>query len=100
MTSYSPVFDVLANGEWVRRGMVWHWVANEPPEKDEDGAYTPHDLIACGTCYARMDERCKTTTGKDHNRRLVKRVCACGGSIRPREQICGWCRAEQERGAA
>lgn len=98
MTSYSPVFTVLANGEWVRHGMIWRWhpAPDAEPEVDEPD---PHDLIACPTCMARMDEHCRSYDGRDHAARLVKRVCSCGGPIRPREPICGWCRVEAAREA-
>lgn len=95
MTTYSPLFDVLANGEWVRRGLVWHWRQNAPePTAVEVRDYRPHDLIACPTCLARMDESCKTKGGWSHTTRLVKRVCSCGTALRPPEKICGFCRAE------
>ena len=106
MTTYSPSTDILANGEWVRRGLVWHWRANpaatnEPSvELKEVPDYLPRDLIACPKCFARMDESCKTDGGWSHTTRLVKRVCSCGGTVRPREPMCGWCRAEMTRSAA
>jgi hypothetical protein len=103
MTTYSPVTDILANGEWVRDGLIWRWVQNQPePEEADPPTYQPHDLIACPTCHARMDEHCKRKSGRqnEHSTRLVKRVCVCGGPVRPREPMCGWCRAEAERKAA
>lgn len=104
MTTYSPLSEVLADGEWVRRGLIWHWQPNpdaEPePEDEEPPAYIPHDLIACPACLARMDETCKTKGGWSHATRLVKRVCSCGGPIRPREPMCGFCRAEMTRSVA
>lgn len=96
MTTYSPLTDILANGEWVRRGMVWHWRQNTPePIVIEPRGYRAHDLIACPFCLARMDESCKTEGGWSHSTRLVKRVCSCGGALRPREPMCAYCRAEQ-----
>lgn len=103
MTTYSPVFDVLANGEWVRRGLVWHWKQNEPETVVvEPRDYFPSDLIACPTCLARMDEHCRRKSGKSgqHRSRLVARVCSCGSSIRPKEPMCGMCRAEMTRAVA
>jgi hypothetical protein len=97
-----PFSEILAGGEWVRRGMVWHWRPNSELETGDDPeppTYAPRDLIACPVCLARMDEHCRTKSGrgKEHRRRLVKRVCGCGGPIRPREPMCGFCRAEMAR---
>lgn len=96
MTTYAPLSDMLANGEWVRRGMVWRWIQNEPEPLPEPITRNPHDLIACPTCYARMDEFCKRPNGRGHSHdtRLVKRVCSCGMPVRSREPMCGFCRAE------
>jgi hypothetical protein len=104
MTFYAEDSDVLSGGEWVRVGLVWRWVAEPDAEPEPDlpdpPSYLPADLIACPTCGARMDERCKTLNGDgpaDHRRRLVKRVCSCGGPVRPQEPMCGFCRAEMAR---
>lgn len=96
MTTYSLNADILSGGGWVRRGLVWHWVATEPePDIKEQPDYFPADLIACPVCLAKMDERCKgSSRERDHKRRLVKRVCSCGGPLRPQEPMCGFCRAE------
>jgi hypothetical protein len=88
--------DALTNGQWVRRGLIWAWVEN-PHKLGDRPSWNPHDLIACPTCHARMDERCKTRLGKSaqsHDSRLVARVCGCGGPIRAREPMCGFCRAD------
>lgn len=103
MTTYAPLSDVLAGGEWVRRGMIWHWESTpeaEPePELVEDRTrnYRPHDLIACPACLARMDEPCRGSR-QSHTSRLVRRVCSCGEAVRPQEPMCGFCRAEMARG--
>lgn len=101
MTTYALNADVLTDGEWVRKGLVWHWVANphaEPEQVEFDPpTYAAHELIACPFCLARMDESCKTDGGWSHASRLLKRVCACGGPVRPREPMCGFCRAEMAR---
>lgn len=91
MTTYA-IDHGLVNGKWVQRGMVWRWVQNAPVSTVR--TYEPSELIACPTCRARMDERCRTSDGASHKRRLVKRVCSCGGPVRPREPMCGFCRAE------
>lgn len=87
----------LANGHWVRRNGVQVWMPNPAPETKQPEV-KPSDLIACPVCLARMDERCKKADGQDrrrtHSERLVKRVCSCGASVRPREPMCGFCRAE------
>lgn len=91
--------EVLEGGEWVLRGLTMRWepaptrpISLPPPLRQ------PHDLIACPTCLARMDEFCTRPGSKrhSHDTRLVKRVCACGGTVRPREPMCGFCRAELE----
>ncbi len=101
MTTYGPDTDELSGGEWVRNGLVWHWVETETPEPEDDRPdYFPGDLIACPFCLARMDEGCRTSDGRSHSTRLVKRVCSCGGSICPNEPMCGFCRAEASREVA
>lgn len=99
VTTYSPLFSVLANGEWVRHGMIWRWHPAPPETVERPADFTPHDLIACPVCLARMDEHCRRSNGRGsaHAARLVKRVCVCGGPIRPKEPMCGFCRAEAAR---
>lgn len=89
--------NILDNGEWVRHGLVWRWEADDKPATTKEPRdYRPSELIACPTCLAKMDERCKSKRGRpDHSRRLVKRVCSCGGPIRPQEPICAYCRADR-----
>jgi hypothetical protein len=86
--------DMLTNGQWVLRGAIRVWVENPRVQMTAD--FRPHDFIACPTCHARMDEKCQRRNGKEssHSSRLVRRVCACGASVRPREPMCGFCRAE------
>lgn len=100
MTFYADDYDVLAGGEWVQRGMVWRWQADPDIQPEpEPKSYRPHDLIACPTCLARMDEKCRNNDvarpTRDHEARLVKRVCSCGGSVRPREAMCRLCEVEE-----
>lgn len=99
----SPLFDldnILDNGQWVRRGLVWHWQpSSTPPTKLDAATYRPHDLIACPACHARMDEPCKTKKRTNHATRLVKRVCSCGDPVRQNEPMCPTCRAEIARAA-
>lgn len=87
----------LANGRWVRRSGVQVWVAN-PVLEPKRPTFVPHELIACPTCLARMDEKCRQPDGANRRRtcaaRLVKRVCSCGGRVRHKEEVCGFCRAE------
>lgn len=88
---------VLEGGSWVQRGMIRIWEPAPPaPAVLRTPSYAPHDLIACPTCHARMDEFCTRPGSKrhSHDARLVKRVCSCGGPVRTREPICGLCRAE------
>lgn len=89
----------LTNGYWAQRGMIKVWVHVEPLiELKQEPTYDPRDLIACPTCHAHMDERCKGWDGRplsrSHGSRLVKRVCSCGMPVRFREPMCGFCRAE------
>lgn len=54
-----------------------------------------HDLIACPTCRARMDEGCRTKSGRrttPHGSRLVAKVCICGGKIDYHRKLCDSCR--------
>lgn len=101
MTTLSIADIPLVNGQWIRRGMVVVWQQNPKAEVEPDEqrpTYNPSELIACPTCHARMDESCEKRDGsvrrRSHGSRLVKRVCSCGGPVRPREPMCGFCRAE------
>lgn len=94
----------IRGGEWVtiRGGIkVWHPIKGvelaplgaqvdlsdlTPP----DTVYPPrvvvdvHELRACLTCPARVDECCRTTSGawtEAHAGRLVSRRCSCGALI-------------------
>jgi hypothetical protein len=83
---------------WRRRGLVQ--VAAPATEPPPSLARTIHDLIACPTCHARVDERCKSATGtprSPHVNRLVPRRCPCGASLEDRKQMCEQCRREARR---
>lgn len=92
--SASPVEVV-----WVTRGGIK--VATNgrsspppPPPKWE----TLHDLIACPTCFARVDETCRTKSGnvtKPHGSRLVSRRCSCGNAVAPQCSYCSFCAREK-----
>ncbi|WP_425490171.1 zinc finger domain-containing protein [Nocardioides soli] len=64
---------------------------------------TPADvakMIACPTCRARVDQMCRTTTGRTrspHPTRLVIKRCPCGEPINPGRKVCDDCRAEARR---
>jgi hypothetical protein len=54
----------------------------------------PHDLIACPTCHARMDELCRTSGGytrRPHTNRLVRKVCPCGATLGYHKGLCEPC---------
>lgn len=56
-----------------------------------------HDLIACPTCHARLDESCRTPSGHtttEHGSRLAGRRCPCGMALAPRRRLCDLCRDE------
>lgn len=78
---------------WVRRGLVL--VADLEPPPPSPAPRPVHELIACPTCRARVDESCRTPAGnvrEPHTTRLVARTCPCGASLAPRKQLCERCR--------
>lgn len=58
--------------------------------------YTPvADLIACGTCGAKIHEACRTKGGRsraDHDARIMERRCPCGEPI-PKRRGQRWCQS-------
>ena len=52
-----------------------------------------HDLIACPTCHARVDQPCRSASGHTttHSNRLAPRLCPCGMTLKPRRTLCDWC---------
>ena len=88
--------DALIGGQWVRRGLVMVWQPAPPPRTWE----TVHDLIACTTCLARVDEPCRHPGGKatsHHAGRLVARRCPCGGTVGRWRRYCRACRVRAIR---
>jgi hypothetical protein len=87
----------LAGGKWVPRRGVLVWT---PDSKGNRRAINVHDLIACPTCRARVDEVCRTETGhstKPHASRLAPRLCPCGANVRPQATYCHDCAREEMR---
>lgn len=72
--------------EWVvvRGIMRARPLLDEPPFPSRE-ITNVHDLRACLSCPARMDEPCVTRRGKTsrnpHAGRLVRRVCSCGAQL-------------------
>lgn len=88
----------LSGGQWVpdRRGVMrWEQTEEVLPEP------TPiHELIACPTCHARVDETCKTATGRittPHGSRLTPRLCGCGVVLAKQKRLCSPCAEESSR---
>lgn len=87
--------------QWEQRDGVL--VATTPPPLPPAPTQTPrttHDLVACPTCHARVDERCRSATGtprSPHVNRLVSRLCLCGAPLEPRKQLCEWCRRDARK---
>lgn len=74
---------------WRRRGLVQ--VAAPAVETERK----VHDLVACPTCRARVDECCRTPSGHTrppHKSRLAPRLCPCGAPLARRRRYCDPCR--------
>lgn len=60
-----------------------------------------HDLVACVTCHARVDEACRTSTGRrrrPHDLRVAPHLCPCGRRRGgPGRQLCDGCRDRLNR---
>lgn len=83
---------------WVPRAGVLVAVQTEPPPPPP--LVDVHQLIACPTCRARVDETCKSATGHrttPHASRLAPRLCPCGASLAPRRRLCDPCAAKALR---
>lgn len=80
----------LTGGTWQPgRWGVLRW-APTPPEP----IFSVHDLIACPTCHARVDETCRTKRGNrttPHGSRITPRLCPCGKSLQPQRRMCSPC---------
>jgi hypothetical protein len=89
---------------WVRRGMILVPVAVAEVRVEEVAALKPsktrtrydvHRLIACPTCGAKADQRCRTAGGTptaNHADRLISVRCPCGEPVAPSCQYCPPCR--------
>lgn len=84
--------DVLTDGHWETVRGVQRWVADDPM-----APAVITGLIACPSCHARIDETCKTATGRvttPHTVRLVPRLCPCGAGLpAPKRRMCDECSA-------
>lgn len=99
----------LTDGRWVPRGAILEWEPGEltpagsMPAPEPLPTLTPADvakMIACPVCLARVDQMCRTTTGRHrapHPARLVIKRCPCGEPIKAGRKVCDDCRAEARR---
>lgn len=97
--------QVLHGGRWVRGPggvLTWHEARAVSDVRAEDvrtqlqaGRVNVHDLRACTTCPARVDEHCRTADGerahKPHAGRLTPRLCPCGELPLGTSRHCGGC---------
>ena len=75
--------SVELDGTWHQVGGVMRWSPALPPLPVRRKSI--HDLIACGACGARVDERCHSRAGNvvgDHEARLVSVRCPCGERVK------------------
>jgi hypothetical protein len=97
MTLHQLFDDIaLTDGEWRNVGGIQRWVSTKPRRRDID----VHDLIACPTCFARVDETCRTRGGNvtgPHGSRLAPRLCSCGGRLKHQRRMCDACAHEATR---
>jgi hypothetical protein len=102
--------DVLAGGRWLRtRGgvKVWEVVQSDAPVMgqpvtEQREHLDMHELFACTTCPARVDEPCRTPTGGrvahgGHAGRLAPRLCRCGSTVIGNARMCPPCANESHR---
>lgn len=97
----SPI--ILTHGEWVRHGAIRIWrpreieVLAEPEQPTAPRRPRAVPMIACPVCFARTNERCRTTDGRpahnSHKARLAGRSCVCGEPRMKRSDQCATCRA-------
>lgn len=81
----------LEGGVWRNVGGVMRWSVTPPPPIAMRRKVNAHDLIACGACGARVDERCHSAAGNvvgDHEARLVSVRCSCGERVQPSHRYC------------
>lgn len=83
---------------WRHQGLVLVKYEPEPaPDPEPPAPIRVHDLIACPTCHARVDERCRSATGTPrvpHVNRLAPQLCPCGELLAWKKQLCEECRRE------
>lgn len=92
-------------GTWRNVGGVMRWSPTPTPSEVADlrARLRPvprrhldvSDLIACPTCEAHADERCRSASGHptaNHKDRLISVRCPCGQPVAPRKQYCEPCR--------
>ena len=86
--------EALTGGVWTlgpNRVLVWVTVA----EVLAADRYDVGMLIACPTCHARVDQLCRTRTGRHrspHLNRLVVKRCGCGERLGYNRKLCDGCR--------
>lgn len=98
---YGPLESPVAlMGEWVTTGSVKRWVPRTAPELVRPKDVDVHALIACPTCRACVDERCKSAGGNirtDHADRIIGVRCPCGQTVDKRHRYCSTCREKARR---
>lgn len=95
----------LRGGRWRRVHGVMRWSPDPTPSEVADlhARMKParrtnlnvSDLIACPTCGAHANERCRSASGnprENHAARLISVRCPCGEPVAPRKQYCEPCR--------
>lgn len=104
MSELSSAYD-LGAGQWVlKRGGVRVYVPTPPAVPHPPRAVpivSVHELRACLTCTARVDERCRSRSGQlcePHVGRLAPRLCSCGDSLSaPNALRCARCAHERHK---
>lgn len=85
----------LGPGRWRPVKGVLRWFPGVRPQTVPRRKVDIHDFIACPTCGARADQRCRTTTGNssaNHQARVIGVRCRCGQPVTPYKQYCEPCR--------
>lgn len=90
----------MSNFVWELRNAIMVAVPVEPSQPVEPIVEQPvvpsgvHELIACGKCFARVDECCRSKTGHKvlpHRDRYAPRLCSCGELPEPGHAYCEPC---------
>lgn len=100
----------LEDGVWRNVGGVMRWVTTPAPSEVSDlrARMRPaprrpldvHQYVACGTCGARADERCRSAAGNavaNHDARIISVRCPCGDPVAPRKLYCEPCRVKARK---